>query len=851
MMSMNRPLPPLLIRAALRHFLRHPWMTGLAIFGIALGVAVVTAVDLANEGAMRAMRLTVSSLGGTTTHTLSGTTTGLDENLFAPLRWSAGVEHAAPIVAGTARWHRFPEKTLKILGIDPIAEIPIRPRLTQNIQGPHLHSLLTVPGTALLSTATATHMGVAVGDTIPLLLGDRKKNVTLIGLIDPADPHIRQGLADTVVMDIASAQELLDFQGRLTRIDLVATPGMSPPPVVRPLHWIQTRHHGNALEGMTEAFRRNLSVLGLLALLVGMFIIFNTITFSVVRRRHLIGLLRAQGVTRRELMLQLFIDGLLLGLPGTLLGLLLGIALGKGLLGLVVQTINDLYFSLEVVHWSPEPLSLLKGALLGLGATAVATWPAAWEAVSIPPSIALTRSALEQSMGTGVSRAGRWGAILLFAGGAILWLPGEHLDAGFAALGLIIPGSALMIPRFMTVLVAGLRPMARYFGEWKLNLALGSIPRNLSRTGVAMAALTVAVATAIGMGILVESFRATVERWLNETIASDIYVSSGETSSGAGVETGTLDPELIRALAGVPGVASVGLGRRLALETPEGMINLFVLDVDRERFLDRWFLAGDPETLWPRFANGDIVLVSESFAFRRKVRPGSNIDLPAPQGPHPIAIGGILADYRSDTASITISRSLFARLWDDAAMGSMGIRIAREANLDTVMDRLYQAATPWQPVEIQSNRRLREASLEIFDRTFAVTRVLRLISIAIAFFGIWTALMAIQLERTRELAVFRALGMTRGELLHINLLETALLGLVSGIIAMPLGWLLGLLLVEVINHRSFGWSLVLETRPGLILQAIAIALPAALMAGFFPSRHMAATSPMEALRELE
>jgi len=824
-------------------------MTFLAIFGIALGVAVVTAVDLANQGAMRAMRLTMESLSGQSTHRLVGPVGGMDEAVFGQLRWSQGVEHAAPVVEGSVLAVDFPNQVLKLLGVDLVADAPFRPHLLQNAEGIDLKSLVTVPQTAILSVETATRFGLKNGERLHLLVAGKKREVTIIGLLSATDPLIRQGLADTLVVDVATAQELLDFHGRLTRVDLILSPGAEKPPVPEPLRWVETERRTQALEGLTQSFRLNLSVLSLLALLVGMFIIFNTITFSVVRRRSLIGLLRAQGVTRGELLTQLLADGLLLGIPGTALGLIMGVALGKGLLILVVQTINDLYFGLQVTGLPLDLTVMVKGGLLGVGASLVAAWPAAWEAVSISPSTALSRAALEVSAGRGVIRAGGLGALMM-AGSGVIWIvPGHNLYAGFAVLGFFTVGAALLTPGLMVLLVELSKPVMRRYGGWMGWLALGSVPRNLSRTGVAVAALTVSVATVVGMGILVESFRGTVVRWLEETVASDIYVSTGETSTGAGVEVGILDPGLIETLAKVPGVASVGLGRRVALETQGGIVNLFVLDVDWSRFSERWFLKGDAKDLWPRFQKGEILLVSESLAFRRKLDLGSLLEIPTPMGIKSFPIVGIYADFRADTGSVTISRAMFAHYWGEKAMASMGIRVEEGVRIEDVMDKLKQAAGLSSSVEIQSNRGLRQASLDIFDRTFAVTRVLRLLSVLIAFFGIWTALMAIQLERTRELAVFRALGMTHDELFRMTLMETGIMGIIAGLLAMPLGWFMGLILIEVINYRSFGWSLHRDASLGMLAQALVISVPTALVAGAFPAWRMARTPPLESLRE--
>lgn len=840
---------PLLLRASVRYFMGHPWMTFLAIVGIALGVAVVTAVDLANQGAMQAMKLSVAALSGHTTHRLVGPSGGLDEALFGSLRWLDGVEQAAPIIDGQVVWSAKPDKILHVLGVDLLADAPLRPHWVHQAVGIDLKKMMTTPGAVLLAKETANRLGVQAHGTLTVLVFGKSQQLQVIGLLDDSDPMIRHGLQDTLVVDVASAQELLGFYGHLTRVDIKLRPGAELPRVPEQYRWVAMEHRSQTLESLTQSFRLNLSVLSMMALMVGMFIIFNTITFSVVRRRHLIGLLRAQGITRGELMRQLLLDGCLLGIPGTLLGLLLGIALGKGLLILVVQTINDLYFGLEVTGLPLDPFTLLKGGLLGLGASLVATWPAAWEAVAIAPSSALTRSTLESATGRGVIRVGRWGVGMLGAGLLIVALPGHHLYAGFIALGFLTSGAAMLVPMLMVGLVRMAQPGMRHYGGWMGTLALGAVPRHLSRTGVAVAALTVAVATVVGMGILVDSFRLTVERWLEETLSSDIYVSTGETSTGAGVDVGILDAQLIETLSHVPGVASVGLGRRVGLDSQVGMINLFVLEVDWSRFKDRWFLAGDAKELWPHFQHGDTLLISESLAFRRKLGVGSELLLPTPTGEHRFTVGGIYADFRADTGSVTISRTLFARYWRDNAMATMGIRVEPGAVIDDVMERLKQAAGRENTLDFQSNRGLKEASLQIFDRTFAVTRVLRLVSVVVAFFGIWTALMAIQLERTRELAVFRALGMTVNELFHMSLLETGIMGCIAGLLAMPLGWGLGWVLIDVINYRSFGWSLHMDTRFAVVFQAVLIAVPTAIAAGFFPARTMARTPPLEALRE--
>ena len=840
-------MTPLQWRSSWRHFQGHPWLTGLAVFSIALGVAVVTAVDLANSGAMHALRLTVQSLSGQATHRLLGPPAGVPEAVYPPLRHHPSVRHAAPVVQGSAITLDPAEQRLAILGIDILAESPFRPHLARSAPSADLKGLLLRPNSGFLLAETAEKLRLKPDTTFRIVAAGQTHPITLLGLLDPSDPLVRQGLSNTLVVDIATAQELLGMTGLLSRVDLVLDP--DAPPLAPPtgLRLIATESRTATLEAMTRSFRMNLTVLSLLALMVGMFIIYNTITFSVVRRRHIIGLLRAQGVTRREIFRQLLADGLLLGLPGTLLGIGLGILLGEGLVGLVARTINDIYFALQVTDLHPAPLSLAKGVALGIGASLVATVPPAWEATSVPATSALARSTLEGEPDRWPVASAASGVAALLGCGLLLAIPTTALFPGFAALALFTVGAALLCPILtMLLLIILKKPMKRLFGFTGV-LANGGVWRNLSRTGVAVAAVTAAVATAVGMGIMIQSFRSTVVHWLERTVASDIYVSVAGTLATSG--SVTLEPELIRTFSGVEGVASVGLGRRIILESPRGSTRLFVLDIDRQRFAEMLFIQGDAATIWPRFQSEPVVVVSESYAFHQHLGLGDRIALPTPDGEASFAIAGIFSDFRADSGMVAMSRNLFRRLWRDDGMITMGIRLKPGADLEEVMARMRELAGEETPLEIRDNRTLRQASMEIFDRTFAITRVLRLLAVMVAFFGVLTALMAIELERSRELAVFRALGMTPGELRRLITLETGLVGLVAGLIAIPMGWILGNLLIQVINYRSFGWTLHLDLDPLLLLQALVIAVPTAMLAGVLPARRMARTSPAEALRE--
>ncbi|MBF0370276.1 MAG: FtsX-like permease family protein [Magnetococcales bacterium] len=852
-------------RASLRHFSAHPWLSLLAIIGIALGVAVVTAVDLANEGAVRAMRVATEAISGRATHRILGASSGIPEAFYTQVRLNLGIRHAAPIIEGLVTTPNHPGGALSLLGVDLLAEPPFRGYLNHVVtpgddsegasnSPPLLTPLLTQPATALLHIDTARRMGLSSGDDFAILAGGEIQSLTLIALFDPPDPLAREGLRETLIVDIATAQEVLKQPGVVSRIDLILPDdalGLAQRQKLEAALPGGVRLHGageraQAMENLTRAFRLNLTALSLLALLVGMFIIYNTVTFSVVQRRHLLGLLRALGVTRRELFLRLMADGLLMGVPGTLLGLGLGVLLGEGLVGLVARTVNDLYFHLQVTDFHADRVVLLKGAVLGVGATLVAAIPPAWEAVSSPTAVVLSRADLEGRAHQALSRGGWIGIGLLLMAGMMVLIPSRHLAWGFVALFGLMIGYALLIPPSALWLLGRVQGgMRRLFGPLG-GVAPGGVGRNLSRTGVALAALSVAVATALGMEILISSFRTTVVDWLHTYLRADIYVTA--IHPGPATQRPLLDPLLIDKISATPGLASVGLSRKVTLPTPGEPTDLWILDLPKERFSGFDFIDDSAPRLWPRFQRGDGVILTESMAFRRGLEVGDSLTLPTVQGVIDFAIIGIHYDYGSDTGVVTMSMTTFRKHWQDFGVSGLGLGVAHGVDVVEVIEAIRLAAGEV-PLNIRSTRQIREASMVVFDRTFAITRVLRTLAVLVAFFGMLTALTAIQLERTREFAVFRALGLTPKELWRIIAYETGLMGLAAGLLAIPLGVIQGALLIHVINHRSFGWSLEMHVEPMIFFQALLIALPTALLAGVFPAWRISRIPPAEALRE--
>ncbi len=839
-------------RAGWRHLWHHPWQLILAVLGVALGVSVVVAVDVANESARRGLELSMSDVTGRTTHQILGGPGGLDERLYADLRYRFGIYPSAPVVEA---YGTVAGETVHLLGVDPLSEARFRDHL-EGVGDDAVPQLVSDPGAVLLAAKTATRMGLQVGDTFSFGLGGFQHALRLVGLIESASGAA--AIDGLLVTDIATAQELSDQLGRLSRIELQLPNGADGQQAETALRaWLPpaaelSRAGGRtaAMEQLTRAFRTNLTAMSLLALVVGMFLIYNTMSFAILQRRRLLGTLRLLGVTRAGIFRVVLGEAVILGVTGTVLGVLVGLLLGQGLVQLVTRTINDHYYVLTVSTFLVTAPPLIKGALLGIGATLLATLVPVFEAAATTPQAAIQRSQLEREAHGLAPRLALGGLGLAGLAALILLLPSRSIAVGFLALFLLIVGLAGVSPWVLLWLSRWTGSLlGRVFGT-PLHLALSGIAAGLSRTGTAIAALMLAVATIVGVGVMVDSFRATVEVWLQNTLRADIYVSLPDVRSGGA--RAALDPSLIARIRALPGIADVSTGRGAKLRTGGQAIEVFALGLSAGLSPRYPLKAGDPVTAWRAFSDGEAVLISEPLAWHKALGVGDSIRLRTNAGEQPFPIVGVYYDYGSEQGQVLMPRAMYDRHFDDPGVSALGIYLAAETRQEDVLAKLREAVAghgAGQEVLLRSNQEIRQLSMDIFDRTFTITQVLRLLAVLVAFIGILNAFMALQLERAKELGVLRAIGLTPGQVGGLVSLQTAFMGLVAGLLAIPTGLVLSQVLIHVINRRSFGWSMQTLVEPAVLVQAVLLAVLAALLAGLYPGWRMAHTSPAEALRE--
>ena len=828
---------PALQRASRGYLRRHPWQLALALVGICIGVAVMVAVDLANASAQRAFRLSVEAVNGRATHQLVGGPDGVDEELYRTLRVAAGVAGIAPVVSGSAA---LQQQTLTVLGVDPFAERDLRNYTAAGGATP-TRSLLTTPGAVLLSAAQAAQCGIEQGDSFTLRINGVERTAVLAGTLDNGN----QALDQLLVTDIATAQEWLGMQGRLSRIDAVLPDEAAADALRQHLpdgtELLLTARRSRAVSEMSRAFTTNLTAMSLLALLIGIFLIYNSVSFAVLQRRNLLGTLRALGVTRAEVFRLILREALLLGVVGAALGVVAGLWLGQYLLGLVSQSINDLYFRVSVTGIAVDPWSIGKGFAAGLtGTLAAAAVPAA-EAASCPPRLAMTRSLLESRSGALLPWLAAAGGALVAAGSLLLAVSSHGLVTGLAAMFLLILGTALWIPPLVLAAIRVLLPALKRAAGTTTALAVAGIGASLSRTGVAIVALAVAVSATVGVTVMVDSFRGAVAAWLEQSLQSDFYVA---VADGA-----PLDPTLLSDLLAVPGVARHSSRRRVWLEDPSGLTRLIALELPAGQAAGGELLDAAPAEIWPRFAARPAVLISESLAFRRGLARGDLLLLPTGRGERAFPVAATYRSYDSNAGAVLMSRRIYDTFWDDRAVDSLGLYLGDDADAGAVRRALRHTAAGRQALEIRSNRELREHSLAIFDRTFVITDVLYWLAVGVAVIGILGALLALQMERARELAVLRALGMTPRQLGAMVTGQAAVIGVLAGVAALPLGLLMAWVLIDVINRRAFGWSMQMQVEPGVLWIALALSAGSALLAGLYPAVRAARRRPALAMRE--
>ncbi len=817
---------------------RHPWQTWLTFIGIMLGVSMIVAVDLANSSARRAFALSLDVVAGSVTHQIVGGPNGIPESLYTQLRTELGIRTVAPMIMGRVT---VGDNQFTMLGIDPLAE---------ELLGRHLLAVgergmageLLGERAVVLTQRAANNLGLKALQEFSIIVSGAPYRVTLAAVFPASNAAASEALMFT---DISVAQDLFKRYGKLDRIELI----LEDDQLATVRDWLpkgvsleQSSLRNSSLQEMTDAFHINLTAMSLLAMLVAALLIYNTVTLSVLQRRNTLGIYRSLGVSRGEIFKLVLSESLSLALIASLVGVLVGTLLGHFLVQLVTRTVTDLYFAIHVKAFLLDPLSLLKGFSIGIGMAFISAVLPALEATRSQPVSLQQRSALEQRWLAHMPKLLVAGLGLMAIGFLLVGREFGSLIEGFVALTLIVLGFCLTVPSLVIVFTRALTLLVKPVGNSSIRMAIRGISAGISRTGMAVAALTVAVSVTVGVGVMVSSFRETVRIWLEESLVGDVYIA--ELDAYPLQQQAQISNRLLQ----LPEVAGLLERKFGSVETDFGPVRLMAFPSSPD---DSGLVVKRAVTDAARlFHLGEGIFISEPLAYRTRLEPGNSLRIRTEQGELDFPVLGVYYNYASSSGVISMQRSQYARLWADESVSSLAVYRSPGTGQDQLIRQVRQLVDGFGgSATVSSNQEILTDAMSVFDRTFVITRVLRLLAVLVAFVGVLSALMALQLERIRENAILRATGMTPGQVGAMIIMQTGIIGLVSGILALPLGLMMADILIEVINRRAFGWSMQQFVPPTVLGEAMLLALAAAFVAGIYPSFKAASISPAAALRE--
>jgi len=840
---MTRGLLPLLVLREWRH---HPWRHAVALLAVGLGVALAYSVHLINSSALAEFSAAVRTANGEPDLTLRGPREGFDDALFDRVACDPGVAVASAVLeidtyGQAADGHRVP---LRVLGVDTLQLATLAPALLPRPAAGEDRLVFLDPDAAFPNSAAREQLGLADGGRIALQSGPDYQRLRVAGSVAAPGTAL-------VVMDIAGAQQHFAALGRISRIDLRLVPGtdrsllldrLQLPADVRPAAADEAQAR---ISNLSRAYRVNLTVLALVALLVGAFLVFSVVSLSVAQRTASFALLGVLGLTARQRLAWVLAECAVLGAAGSAIGLLMGAGLAAAALRFLAGDLGGGYFPGIVPPLQIGLLSTAGFALLGTASAVVGGWWPALQAAHIAPALAL------KGLGTpeGTAPASWPGLALLAAGTAAAFAPplyGLPL-AAYAAVAALLLGGVALVPAVVHTLLAAVPAVQGALPFLALQRA-----RFQRRTATAAVAGVVAsLALSVALTVMVASFRSGVSDWLGSVLPADLYARTA--GNGAIAEQAWLPPDFATRAAGLPGVQRVQASRSRALQLAPGRPAVALIARPLDSPQDELPMLEAPlpaSTVQP----GEVaVYVSEAMVTLYGAGKGKLIELPlaGQRTPGPVRgrVLGVWRDYARQFGSIVMLESDYRRLTADARINDLALWLQPGADSAAVQQGLRGLLPDPALLDFASSADLRKLSLQIFDRSFAVTYYLQAVAIAIGLIGIAASLSAQVLARRKEFGLLTHLGLTRRQIVAVVAGEGLAWVTAGALVGLALGLAISMVLVFVVNPQSFHWTMKLVLPWGrLALLALAV-VAAGTVTAAFSARRAAGRSAVLSVKE--
>lgn len=857
-------LTNLLRHISIRHVRYQKARTLIAVCGIALGVASMVSIDTVNKSVLRSFEDSINRLTGRAVLQITGAESGFPEEMLDRVQKVPGVEYAVPVIETNASFSGGTERALLILGVDALQDNKIRSYSlsddSADIPDPLL--FLAKPDSILLTREMAAREGFTMDQHVRLQTVQGIKTFTVRGLLDPDGPAKAAG-GELAIMDIYAAQMAFGKEGRIDRIDVSIHSGETVESVKGRIdalipegYYVDTPSGRTRQVEITLArFRNSIGLIGFMALFVGMYLIYNAVSISVVQRQKEIGILRALGGTRAQVMTLFLGETLVISLIASLIGAGLGIVFAKLTVGIVARSVTDIYMKTSVTDLAFSWGSFIKD--IGIGMTAsifAAAFPAA-ASTRIAPVSAI-RTLPYSADGFLLSGKIKLAAILCFiASIAIFWLY-KAADAGsavrssttvFSSMALLLLGVSLITSSFLKQFISFAHyPLSR-MGSGGLLAGL-NLKKNISRNAVAAAAVFFSIALFVSSTNVIYSTQKSMHDYLDSVIASDILVSSGQSMVTGGSWNIPMPVDLWKEIEQIPGVLSADPFRKIYLSYNGKRTLVEMVDVPRwMEYCPFMIVEGNRDDIRRRAPGQDNIAVNEKFAAIYGIKPGDSFMLPTPNGPVRFGVLAIIVSYTTDTGIIWMDIHTYQRHWGDHLADLFQVRVKPGEDITTVREAILARFGKDRKLFVQPAGEFKDEVRKILDRSFAINNAVNIIALIIAAFGIVVTLLASVLERTREIGVLRSIGMTRMQVSAVVITESIILGAVGGLLGIITGTALGWLNLEGFFRLDFGASMNYHIHYPSILWAILLSMGISAIAGVYPARHAAKTNIVEAL----
>ena len=838
-----------------RSLRQQPLRSVATVLSLAVGVAVVVAIQLANASSLNGFSTVMDAMAGRTSLEITAPGVGIREDRISSLGWLRGYGRVSPVMdadillSPTSEDSSGQFEVVRLLGVDILSDRPFRDyelvneEIPRRITTQEFLSLLTDPYAVVLTDSFARRHALTVDDPVKMQVGDREVFLRIAGILGNEGPaSVLNG--NFALMDIAAAQWVLGRLGQVDRIDIRLADSISIDQAEQEiaarlpdgLGVRRPERRGAEVERMLRAFHFNLTALSFIALLVGLFLVYNTVSVSVITRRHEIGILRTVGAGRSTIVGLFLGEATLLAVAGSAIGAPLGWLLAQGAVRLTSSTVSQFWVATAA---QVPPLSagmIALAFLVGVPLAIVGAFVPVREASRITPMAALRGDVALEAR----NRLPRRFLIIpasLFVLAA--WFVRQEPVDGLPIFGLlaslaVVFGAAVLMP---AVLYAFRRFCGGAMARWldvEGHLAHANLGSAIPRLSISVAALAVSLAMMVAIAIMVGSFRETVVYWVGQTLQADLFVSSARSSP----QGSSISPETEALISGHPDVVAVDGFTAIDVNYEGAPIVVgagrFPVLLDHGALL---FKAPDNGPAAMATAVGvDAVVISEAFSLKHDVAVGDIIALPTPQGETSFRVVAVYFDYSNDRGLVVMDSETFGRHFELARPAGLTVYLDPDANPDIVREELQDRLGVERPVLVATNASLRQEVLEIFDSTFAITYALEVIAVAVSMFGVAATLLTLALERRHELAMLRLVGAVRGQVRRMIVIEAGILGVLTLGIGLIVGFALSLILIYVINVQSFGWTIQFHVPVVFLGQSSVAILVATAVAGLYPAR---------------